>query len=149
MPLLARRARDLPRGARVQPQLRRELGLPPLRRSIFDFANDADLYLQSGVPSFDYPRTDLPDNVHYIGAPIPEPPAGWTPPLVGWWRSDLRSRPAGSSLVTQGTINNDFDQLIRPAIRALGGGERPRHRHHRQQTARGSRNRSAARRTFG
>jgi UDP:flavonoid glycosyltransferase YjiC (YdhE family) len=49
----------------------------PLRRSIFDFAKDASLYLQSGVPSFDDPRTDLPSNVHYIGAPIPEPPAGW------------------------------------------------------------------------
>jgi MGT family glycosyltransferase len=95
-------------------KLRRELGLPPLRRSIFDFAKDADLYLQSGVPSFDYPRTDLPPNVHFIGAPIPEPPAGWTPP--SWWRELDRQRVV---LVTQGTINNDFDQLIRPAIRAL------------------------------
>jgi MGT family glycosyltransferase len=95
-------------------RLRRELGLPPLRRSIFDFAKDAHLYLQSGVPSFDYPRTDLPANVHYIGAPIPEPPAGWTPP--SWWGQIFGRRVV---LVTQGTINNDFDQLIRPAIRAL------------------------------
>ncbi len=122
-------------------QLRRDVGLPPLRRSIFDFAKDADLYLQSGVPSFDYPRTDLPDNVHFIGAPIPEPPANWTPP--SWWgqvshspfrgqvsdsthaNRDLTPSPWGQVsgkrvvLVTQGTINNDFDQLIRPAIRAL------------------------------
>jgi UDP:flavonoid glycosyltransferase YjiC (YdhE family) len=122
-------------------QLRREVGLPPLRRSIFDFAKDADLYLQSGVPSFDYPRTDLPDNVHFIGAPIPEPPANWTPP--SWWgqvshspfrgqvsdftraNRDLTPSAWGQVsgrpvvLVTQGTINNDFDQLIRPAIRAL------------------------------
>jgi MGT family glycosyltransferase len=95
-------------------QLRAELGLPPLRRGIFDFAKDADLYLQSGVPSFDYPRTDLPANVHYIGAPIPDPPVGWTPPV--WW-GDLDGKRV--VLVTQGTINNDFDQLIRPAIRAL------------------------------
>jgi len=95
-------------------QLRREVGLPPLQRSIFDFAKDADLYLQSGVPSFDYPRTDLPENVHYLGAPVPEPPAGWTPP--SWWGQVFGKRVL---LVTQGTINNDFDQLIRPAIRAL------------------------------
>ena len=95
-------------------QLRRDLGLPPLRRSIFDFAKDAHLYLQSGVPSFDYPRTDLAPNVHYIGAPIPEPPHGWTPP--SWWGQVFGKRVV---LVTQGTINNDFDQLIRPAIRAL------------------------------
>jgi UDP:flavonoid glycosyltransferase YjiC (YdhE family) len=113
-------------------QLRREVGLPPLRRSIFDFAKDADLYLQSGVPSFDYPRTDLPDNVHFIGAPIPEPPAGWAAP--SWWGQVSQSTRANRDLtpttwgqvsgkrvvlVTQGTINNDFDQLIRPAIRAL------------------------------
>ena len=95
-------------------QLRREIGIPPLRRSIFDFTKDADLYLQSGVPSFDYPRTDLPENVHFLGAPIPEPPAGWTPP--SWWGQLFGKRVI---LVTQGTINNDFDQLIRPAIRAL------------------------------
>ena len=95
-------------------QLRRELGLPPLQRSIFDFAKDADLYLQSGVPSFDYPRTDLAPNVHYLGAPIPDPPHGWTPP--SWWSQVYGKRVV---LVTQGTINNDFDQLIRPAIRAL------------------------------
>lgn len=95
-------------------QLRRELGLPPLQRSIFDFAKDADIYLQTGVPSFDYPRTDLPSNVHYLGAPIPDPPHGWTPP--SWWSQVYGKRVV---LVTQGTINNDFDQLIRPAIRAL------------------------------
>ncbi len=95
---------------------RRELGLAPLAGTLFDFGRHADLYLQSSVPSFDYPRTDLPDNIHYIGAPIPAPPAGWHPP--SWW-SELEGRRV--VLVTHGTINNDFDQLIRPAIRALAG----------------------------
>lgn len=95
-------------------KMRRELGLPPMKRTIFDFGKDADLYLQSSIPSFDYPRTDLPPNVHWIGASVPEPPAGWNVP--SWW-SDLRGRRV--ILVTQGTINNDYDQLIRPAIRAL------------------------------
>jgi MGT family glycosyltransferase len=102
-------------------RLRRELGLPKMQRTIFDFGKDAHLYLQGSVPSFEYPRTDLPENVHFIGASIPEAPAGWTPP--SWWGDVLA---AGASkrrvvLVTQGTINNDFDQLIRPAIRALAG----------------------------
>lgn len=96
-------------------KLRRELGLPQLERSVFDFGKDADLYLQAGVPSFDYPRTDLPESVHYIGASVPEPPAGWTPP--SWWPELKSGRRV--ILVTQGTINNDYDQLIRPAIRAL------------------------------
>lgn len=95
-------------------RLRRDLGLPPLGRSIFNFGNKADVYLQSGVASFDYPRTDLPSNVHFIGASAPPPPADWTPP--SWWHRLDGKRVV---LVTQGTINNDYDQLIRPAIRAL------------------------------
>jgi MGT family glycosyltransferase len=102
-------------------RMRRELGLPPMQRTIFDFGKDADLYLQGSVPSFEYPRTDMPANVHFIGAPIPEAPAGWVPP--SWWGDLERARAAKKRvvLITQGTINNEFDQLIRPAIRALAG----------------------------
>jgi MGT family glycosyltransferase len=99
---------------RYNAQLRRELGLPPLDSGLFDCAKKADLYLQASAPSFDYPRTDLPANIHYIGATTPEPPSDWVPP--SWW-GDLHARRV--ILVTQGTINNDYDQLIRPAIRAL------------------------------
>lgn len=97
-------------------RIRRRLNLPPLECGIFDFARNADLYLQSSVPSFEYPRTDMPENIRFIGAAIPAPPDDWTPP--SWWHElDRRDRPV--VLVTQGTINNDYDQLIRPAIRAL------------------------------
>ena len=95
-------------------KLRREVGLPPLGTSIFDFSRRADLYLQASVPSFEYPRTDLPDNLHFIGATVPAPPPDWNPP--SWW-GEMQGRKV--VLVTQGTINNDYDQLIRPAIRAL------------------------------
>ena len=95
-------------------KLRRGVGLPPLGSSIFDLARKADLYLQASVPSFEYPRTDLPDNLHFIGASVPTPPADWAPPA--WW-GEMEGRTI--VLVTQGTINNDYDQLIRPAIRAL------------------------------
>ncbi len=97
-------------------RIRRRLNLPALKSGIFDFARDADLYLQGSVASFEYPRTDMPQNLQFIGAAIPDPPAGWTPPA--WWSElDRFDRPV--VLVTQGTINNDYDQLIRPAIRAL------------------------------
>ncbi|HVG24500.1 MAG TPA: nucleotide disphospho-sugar-binding domain-containing protein [Thermoanaerobaculia bacterium] len=96
--------------------LRRGVGLPPLGSSIFDLARKADLYLQPSVPSFEYPRMDMPDNLHFIGASVPTPPADWAPPA--WW-GELEGRRV--VLLTQGTINNDYDQLIRPAIRALAG----------------------------
>lgn len=94
--------------------IRRRLNLPPLGTSITNFASKADLYLQGSVASFEYPRTDLPYNLHFIGAPIPPPAPHWIPP--SWW-PELEHRRV--VLVTQGTINNDYDQLIRPAIRAL------------------------------
>jgi UDP:flavonoid glycosyltransferase YjiC (YdhE family) len=94
--------------------LRRDLSLPRMRGSIFDFARPADLYLHGTVPSFEYPRRDLPRNLHFVGAAIPQPPPEWKPPA--WW-PELHSRRV--VLVTQGTINNDYDQLVRPAIRAL------------------------------
>lgn len=94
--------------------LRSSLAPKTPKRALFDVAKDADLYLQGCAPSFEYPRTDLPENVRFVGASVPVPPADWTPP--SWW-GELRGRRV--VLVTQGTINNDFDQLIRPAIRAL------------------------------
>lgn len=96
-------------------EIRRELRMPADDSGIFNFARRSDLYLQGSVPSFEYPRTDMPHQVRFIGAAIPDPPVGWHPPA--WWGELDGSRPV--ILVTQGTINNDYDQLIRPAIRAL------------------------------
>ena len=103
------------RANRLHEDMRQEFGLPPLGRSLFDVARDADLYLQGTTPSFEYPRTDLPPNVRFVGASIPAPPRDWQPPV--WWHELSGGRRV--VLVTQGTINNDYDQLIRPAIRAL------------------------------
>ena len=95
-------------------RLRRELALPPLGSGLFDTTRTANLYLQASAPSFEYPRTDMPENVRFIGATVPHAPAEFEMP--SWWGELERRRVI---LVTQGTINNDFDQLIRPAIRAL------------------------------
>jgi MGT family glycosyltransferase len=98
--------------------IRECLGMPKSEHGLFDAVRAADLYLQGSVPSFEYPRTDMPPNVRFIGATIPDPPADWRPPH--WW-GELEGHRNGRRvvLVTQGTINNDYDQLIRPAIRAL------------------------------
>lgn len=97
--------------------IRRELGMPEDGTELFGFTRRSDLYLQGSVPSFEYPRTDMPHQVRFIGASIPQPPPTWLPP--SWWRELDSGKPV--VLVTQGTINNDYDQLIRPAIRALAG----------------------------
>ena len=94
--------------------VRRSLGLPPREGSAFDIVKKASLYLQGSVPSFEYERSDMQENIRWIGASIPAAPANWTPP--DWWEDLKKHRVV---LVTQGTIANDYDQLVRPAIRAL------------------------------
>lgn len=96
-------------------QTRVKLGFAEPTQPFLDFVRDADLYLQSSVPQFEYPRTDLPEMVKFIGAFTPEAPSNWTPP--SWWHELDGNRPV--VLLTQGTVANNYDELIRPAIRAL------------------------------
>ena len=103
------------RANELHEEMREDFGLEPFGRTLFDFPRDADLYLQASTPSFEYPRTDMPEHVRFIGASIPQPNPAWRQP--SWWGELDGSRRV--VLLTQGTINNDYNQLIRPAIRAL------------------------------
>jgi UDP:flavonoid glycosyltransferase YjiC (YdhE family) len=96
-------------------QLRASIGLPPYQRSFFDAVVSPYLYLQGTVPAFEYPRSNLPSQVHFIGPYLPEPPADFTPPF--WW-DDLKS---GKPVihVTQGTVATEADDLIVPTLQAL------------------------------
>ena len=96
-------------------QLRASIGLPPYQRSFFDAVVSPYLYLQGTVPAFEYPRSNLPSQVHFIGPYLPEPPADFTPPV--WW-DDLKS---GKPVihVTQGTVATEADDLIVPTLQAL------------------------------
>lgn len=94
-----------------------EVGLSPLKKPFFD----ADtikrfyVYLQPTTQAFEYPRSDLPPNVHFIGPLLPSPPKDFNPP--SWW-GDLKSgRPI--VLVSQGTVATDYEKLLIPAIKAL------------------------------
>jgi UDP:flavonoid glycosyltransferase YjiC (YdhE family) len=94
--------------------LRWKLGLPRLRRSLFDLLSPF-LYLHSATPAFEYPRSDLPPQVHFIGPLLPAPPRDFVPP--SWWDELAGSRPV--VLVSQGTIATDPGNLIVPALQAL------------------------------
>lgn len=78
-----------------------------------------DLFLQPTIPSFEYPRSDLPPQVRFIG---PLVPGDTERALPAWW-PDLASAHAGGTpivLVTQGTLATDPEALIGPALRGLG-----------------------------
>jgi MGT family glycosyltransferase len=99
---------------------RRSLSLPPLDAF---FLNEVlqcfTVYLQATVPMFEYPRSDLPDHVRFIGPLLPEGGADFEPPE--WWHELRDARKV--VLVTQGTVATDTTQLIEPTLRALADRE--------------------------
>lgn len=94
-------------------------GLPPLPGFLFDsFITLPDHYLQLTAERFEYPRSDMPRNVHFVGPLLPPPATGFNPPP--WWDELDRDRPV--VLVTQGTLaNTDLTQLVGPTLTALAG----------------------------
>jgi len=96
--------------------VRRELGLKPLNgpfaRGMFEIPS---LVMHISTPAFEYPRSDQPENVRFIGPILPEPDDTFQPPH--WW-SDLNgSEPV--ILVNQGTVAKNLDDLIVPTIEGL------------------------------
>lgn len=93
---------------------RASLGLPPAG-FLMDAARAAALFLQPTIPSFEYPRSDLPANVKFIGRMPVAAPADWERP--SWWHELDGDRPVVH--VTQGTLANAAPELIGPAIEGL------------------------------
>jgi UDP:flavonoid glycosyltransferase YjiC (YdhE family) len=77
-----------------------------------------DLYLQLTGPSFEYPRSDLPASVRFVGPLLAPASRDFTPPE--WW--DELDDGRSVVLVTQGTLaNQNPAQLIVPTLQALAG----------------------------
>jgi UDP:flavonoid glycosyltransferase YjiC (YdhE family) len=81
-----------------------------------EFSTRADILAQFTVRGFEYPRSDLPANVHFLGPATRG--ATSTIALPSWWDDLDGTRPVIH--VTQGTLaNSDFTELILPTIEAL------------------------------
>ncbi|MFH9089684.1 glycosyltransferase [Streptomyces sp. NPDC017673] len=89
-----------------------------LSRSLFsESAAAADHFLQLTVPGFEYPRSDAPASLRFVGALPSEP--GTDAELPEWW-DDLVQGNGPVVTVTQGTVDNaDFSPLLLPTLRAL------------------------------
>ena len=94
-----------------------QAGSRPLPAFCFDAMALADRYLVPTVPAFEYPRSDLPANVRFVGAVQPPRTENFRAP--DWWpQLDARRRPVVH--VTQGSVDNaDLTRLLRPTIDAL------------------------------
>lgn len=88
----------------------------PLKGFFMSGQENADAIVQFSVPGFEYPRANLPANVHFVG------PLSRTVPSSGdlpeWWGELESGKPVVH--VSQGTVaNRDYSQLIEPAIAGL------------------------------
>lgn len=94
------------------------MGAPTLEGRFFmDVLRGSDLLAQFTVPEFEFPRSDAPDHLRFYGPMTRLGASGVTPPE---WFADLGRRPVVH--VTQGTVaNTDFEELVRPTLRALAG----------------------------
>jgi MGT family glycosyltransferase len=99
--------------------IRDRLELPPTSASPFSNISPT-LHLQNGVREFEYPRSDLPPQVRFVGS-LSLPGTDFTPPP--WW-SDVTSGARPVVHVTQGTVaNSDLSDLVTRTIRVLAGAD--------------------------
>jgi MGT family glycosyltransferase len=75
-----------------------------------------DLFLQFSGEAFEFPRSDMPSHVHFVGPILPALVDDFEEPA--WWSELDGSKPV--ILVTQGTLaNRNLDDLIQPTLTAL------------------------------
>jgi MGT family glycosyltransferase len=75
-----------------------------------------DRFLQFTGDAFEYPRSDMPATIHFVGPVWPNAAADFKEPA--WWKELDGSRPV--AVVTQGTLTNfDLNELIQPTLTAL------------------------------
>ncbi|KAB5578860.1 UDP-Glycosyltransferase/glycogen phosphorylase [Coniochaeta sp. 2T2.1] len=81
-----------------------------------------DGFMQLGVPSFFFPRTDWPPNFQFVGIiPAANPVNGWGK-LPEWWddiATETRKDGVKVVVVAQGTVETDPWELILPTIWAM------------------------------
>jgi MGT family glycosyltransferase len=94
-------------------KMRSQIGLQPRRapfmRSAYKYPA---LVMQLTTPAFEYPRRDLPANVHFTGPMLPKLDPAYSPPV--WWPDLSGDRPV--ILVNQGTIADNPEDLVFPVI---------------------------------
>jgi MGT family glycosyltransferase len=95
---------------------RGRLGLPPtglpFTRAMFEYPT---LVAQLSTPAFEYPRSDAPTKLHFVGPAIAGLERPFSPPA--WWEELGSGRPV--VFVTQGTVATSLHELIAPALAGL------------------------------
>lgn len=98
-------------------RVRADLGLGGAdARTVLEASTSPYLHLQGCTPGFEYPRSRLPPELHWVGALRPDPVPDWSPPE--WWDEMVTcGRPV--VLVSQGSLRPDVSELLLPAVTGL------------------------------
>ncbi|WP_205013857.1 glycosyltransferase, partial [Nocardioides albidus] len=105
----------LAEGEALAQRIHQDLHGTPMPGGVLDWQRRADAIAQFTVPELEYPRSDAPEHLHFLG---PINASGSAAPLPEWW-SDLDGT-VPVVHVTQGTVANaDYDQAIAPALVGL------------------------------
>ncbi|MBC7904687.1 MAG: glycosyltransferase [Gemmatimonadaceae bacterium] len=83
--------------------------------NVFDLiVSKSTLLLQSGTPGFEYDRSDMPENVRFIGPLLPVDKK-----KSELWFNEKLLHYSRMVFVTQGTVETDVEKLIVPALEAF------------------------------
>ncbi|GAA4326601.1 glycosyltransferase [Mucilaginibacter gynuensis] len=83
---------------------------------IFDsLVKEANIYLQIGTPGFEYKRSDMGNNIRFVGALKPYKAPG---NQMSWFDERLNNYKK-IVLVTQGTLEGDVNKLLVPVLHAF------------------------------
>lgn len=101
---------------------RREVGLPPDGETFATMWYSPELVVAAGSAGLDYPRSDLPEHIRFVGDLTDDGSAAAPAALPEWW-SDVAEARVPVVHVSQGTANVDPADLILPTIEALADRE--------------------------
>jgi len=94
----------------------REYDIDPGPSNVFDtLTRKATLMLQSGTPGFEYQRSDLGNNIRFIGPLLPHK----TSKKKDTWYHKKLEQYRQVILVTQGTVEKDPEKIIVPVLEAF------------------------------
>jgi len=92
-----------------------EYGMRTSKGNIFDLVSkEADLFLQSGTPGFEYHRSDLRKSIHFIGPLLPAAQNQNDYEFPDQYKNFKKI-----ILVTQGTVETDVEKIIVPTLEAF------------------------------
>ncbi|WP_110853555.1 glycosyltransferase [Georgenia satyanarayanai] len=108
--------------ARRYQATRRRVGLPADAETFATMWYSPQLVVAAGSPGLDYPRSDLPGHIRFVGDLTDDGAAPSPGPLPDWW-DDVQRATVPVVHVTQGTASVDPRDLVLPAVEALAGRE--------------------------